>query len=160
MNPNIYFDYKLSLSEIENCRKTNFNNLSFIELYSTLFEGNIYLFFNYNQSEEERKFIILKTGILDYLLQFDGVIDEIDNGNYNTFSVSSDYYSNSLQYIYSNQNDELKIHEVNDNLFTVNCKYSQFKSEYIKFRKNTLEELIFYFPELMNNIDFINHFIK
>lgn len=160
MNSKIYFDYKLHLSEIENCKKINLNSLSFVELYADLFEGNIYIFFNYNQNDTERNFIFLKTGILDYLLQFDSVINEIDNGNYNIFSVSSDYYSNSLSYYYSEENDEFEIHEVNDNLFTINCNYSQFKIEYKKFKKNTLDDLIFYFPQLMENDEFINHFIK
>jgi|GEM_PF-2895016 len=158
MKYNVYFDYKIDLFEIKKENQIDFSALSFQELYANLFDGRIYIFFNCKEKEIRKDFILLKTGIIDYILQFDGIIEEIDGGNNETFTVSADYYSNSLKYFYSDISDELTISEVNDNLFSITCNFSEFKLAYKNFRKLVLEELIYYYPKLKDHIEFINHF--
>ncbi len=158
MRYKVFFDYKIDLSEMKKENQIDFSSLSFQELYANLFEGRIYIFFNHRDERIKKDFILLKTGIIDYILQFDGIIEEIDGGNNETFTVSADYYSNSLKYFYSDINDELTILEVNDNLFSIICKYSDFKLGYKNFRKIVLEELIYYYPKLKDNIEFIKYF--
>src|SRR5688500_15392830 len=96
----VIFEYCIKLN-VSKAERSNFDipKLDIDELKG-IANGKMFVFF-----EPKRDYMILETGIIDYLLQFKSVIDEIDSGNYNTFSVSCDYYSNSLKYLYDNKTD-------------------------------------------------------
>ncbi|MDR6157660.1 translation elongation factor P/translation initiation factor 5A [Chryseobacterium sp. SLBN-27] len=154
----LFFDHKLDLEIIKHENELDLTLLDLFKL-KNVFNGRIYIFFDFN-SRKKRNFIILETGIIDYILQFDNLISYLDKGNNETFTVSNDYYSNSLNYIYSKENDRLEIFEVNNNLFTIICKYSDFKKAYNGFRKRVLKELIILYPNLTYNKIFIEYFIS
>ncbi len=143
------FDYSIPIRTIQS-DLSNFDivNLSLNELKGIAY-GKLYVFF------DASTYIVLETGIIDYSLQFDGVIKEIDSGNNNPFSVSCDWYSNSLNYQYD-KNDSLTIYEVNSGDFEITTKYSLFKKGFLKFKKRILEELVYYYPDLEKNQSFIN----
>ncbi|KQS46603.1 hypothetical protein ASG38_12505 [Flavobacterium sp. Leaf359] len=153
MIDSVFFDYKVDLI---NNTQHSLKTLDIDELKSE-FKGRIYIIFKYDKPKK-RNFIVLETGIIDYLLQFNIVIKEIEMGNYTPFSVSCDYYSNSLSYHYFKENDNLEIYEGNDGIFTITCKYKKFKSNYEEFRKKTIYELVTVYPELKENIAFLENF--
>lgn len=149
----VFFDYTIDLQKVyDQGSSIDFQKLDIFSL-KTIFSGRIYILFD-SENTKKRNFILLKTGIIDYILQFDNLISYINKGNNETFTVSSDYYSNSLNYFYSSENDNFEIHEVNDALYTITCKYMDFQKGYKKFRKKTLNELIILFPELKQNMIF------
>lgn len=147
----IIFEYCLKLNVSQEERKRfDLPRLDNNEL-KAIANGKMFVFF-----EPQREYMVLETGIIDYLLQFKSVIDEIDSGNYNTFSVSCDYYSNSLEYSFDSKTGKLKIVEVNGGDFEITTKYEKFKSSFLKFYKNTIKELFLYYPELQDNEIFLN----
>jgi hypothetical protein len=148
----VIFDYCLKLSVSQKERSSlDVSNLDNDELKG-IANGKIFVFF-----EPKREYMVLETGIIDYLLQFKIVINEIDSGNYSPFSVSCDYYSNSLKYLYDNKTGKLKIIEVNGADFKITTNYEKFKSSFLKFYKNTMEELLLYYPELRDNKFFCSY---
>lgn len=152
----VFFDYKIDLSVIT---QENLNDYKTFELYQLkgICYGHIYIFFDYN-NRKKRNFILLETGILDYILQFDMLfsynLDDKDQINL----VSGDYYSNSLDFTYTKATDDLKIYDINNALYTIICKYKDFKKSYKIFRKKVLNELIIFYPQLEENNDFLEHF--
>ncbi|SHK57492.1 hypothetical protein [Epilithonimonas mollis] len=152
----VFFDYKLDLIEIKKENQLDFTELDIHKLKNML-NGRIYVFFEYD-NPKKRNFMLLDTGIIDYLIQFNNVLTYIDKGNSETFTVSRDYYSNSLDYFYSKENDSLKISEVNSALYTIICNYKDFKKNYEKFRKKVLNELVVFYPQLKENNAFKEHF--
>ncbi|QQV02243.1 MULTISPECIES: hypothetical protein [Chryseobacterium] len=151
----IIFDYKIDFTEI-NSYNYDLDMLDIFQL-KNVFKGHIFICF-YVDDKRKRNFILLDTGILDYINQFDKLITYIDKGNKETFTVSSDYYSNSMNYIYNLENDILEIYETNSAIFNINCKYEVFKKAYKKFRKNTINELLFLYPKLQQNSAFNEYF--
>lgn len=151
----IFFDYKIDLFVIAQDNQIDYKEYELYQLKG-ICNGRIYIFFDYDK--KKRNFMLLETGILDYILQFDNLFSYLDAGNYETFTVSGDYYSNNLSYIYSKENDTLEIHDVNSDLYYITCKYKDFKKAYEKFRKKTLLELITFYPEFKNNKYFIEYF--
>lgn len=142
----VVFDYVIRLSEIESNKiNLDIENLD-IDGLKGIANGKIFIFF-----ESKRQYIILETGIIDYLIQFKQVINEISNNNFETFSVSCDWYSNSLNYIYNKEKDVLKIKEVNSNLFDIEIEYFSFKKALSFFYKKTIDELLKIYPKLINN---------
>jgi hypothetical protein len=142
----IIFDFCLKLNVSQDERSSyDIAKLDIDELKG-IGNGKIFVFF-----EPQREYMVLKTGLIDYLLQFKSVIDEIDSGNYNTFSVSCDYYSNNLEYFYDYKTGKLKIAEVNGAHFKITTEYDNFKSSFLKFYAKTMQELTFYYPELKDN---------
>lgn len=143
---NVIFEYNIPINNVVN-DKSNFDiaALNYDELKG-ICNGSIFIFF-----EPQHQYIILRTGIFDYLKQILGVIKEIDSGNYNPFSVSCDWYSNSLEFSYQKDVDALTIRDVNNNSFNITTKYSLFKKSFKKFYDKTMTELILYYPELVNN---------
>lgn len=152
---NIFFDYKIDLVTIKEENKVDFKVFEIHDLKS-FFNGKIYVFFQY---KSKRNFIILETGIIDYLLQFDDLILSIEKGIYKTFTISCDYYSNNFMYEYSNVNNNLIINEGNANLYTISCDYDDFKKAYLKFKKRTLRELSILYPALIDNKAFNEYFL-
>ena len=152
----IFFDYKIDLARIAEDNKTNYKIFELYQLKGLCY-GHIYIFFDYN-NRKKRNFMLLETGILDYILQFDMLfsynLDDKDQINL----VSGDYYSNSLDFTYIKATDNLEIYDVNNALYTINCKYKDFKKAYEKFRKKVLNELIIFYPELDENPAFLEHF--
>ncbi|EAY25940.1 hypothetical protein [Microscilla marina] len=112
--------------------------------------GKMSIFFK-DQGEK----IVLEPGIIDYLIEFKNVIKEIDSGNNETFSVSSDYYSNSLEYLHDPKNDKFIIYEVNDGAFEITTEYKAFRKAFLKFYQKALEKLVLQYPELRDNKAFI-----
>jgi hypothetical protein len=93
----VILDYKLDFSQIQFENLSDICNKDINELKGS-FNGKIYIFF---QSDNfGRNYIILETGIIDYLIQFKNVIAEIEIGNYTPFSVSCDFYNNNFHYKY------------------------------------------------------------
>lgn len=152
---NIFFDYKIDLVSTNEENKLDFKAFEIHDLKS-FFNGKIYVFFQY---KNKRNFMILETGIVDYLLQFDDLILSIEKGIYKTFTISCDYYSNNFLYEYSNVNNNLTINEGNANLYTISCDYDDFKKAYLKFRKRTLRELGILYPTLIGNKTFNEFFL-
>lgn len=152
---NILFDYKIETGQIT-CHYPHLETLTLFRL-KNIFSGSLYIFFDKND-KNKRNFILLETGILDYINQFDHMISYIDKGNIETFTVSSDYYSNSLNYLYHPKNGMLEIDEVNNALFSISCTYEDFKKAYKKFRKKILDELVMLFPKLAQNSIFTAYF--
>ncbi|KAA2215634.1 hypothetical protein [Chryseobacterium sediminis] len=151
---NVFFDYKIDLITIKEESKVDFKAFEIHDLKS-FFNGKIFVFFQY---KSKRNFIILETGIIDYILQFDDLILSIEKGIYKTFTISCDYYSNNFIYEYSNVNNSLIINEGNADLYTISCNYADFKKAYLKFRKRALRELNVLYPDLINNKVFNEHF--
>ena len=145
----VIYDYSLRLDQIENDKYLELSTITLDEI-KRIAKGRMFIFF-----EPKREYIILDTGIIDYLLQIKGVIEEIDNGNIKPFSVSCDWYSNSLEYTYDINFDVLKIREVNGNLFEIETKYKLFKKSFEKFYKKTMIELSKLYPELSKNKNFV-----
>ncbi|UUC46756.1 hypothetical protein [Flavobacterium cerinum] len=142
----VRFEYILKYSTI----KSDKENLDIAELslpgLKKIAFGKIVVFF-----APKKEYILLETGIIDYLEQFRIIIKEIDSGNHNPFSVSSDWYSNSLKYFYDKKSDKIRILESNDNEFDIMTDYTSFKKAYSKFRENTIKDIIECYPELKNN---------
>lgn len=150
----VIFDYSIQLNivKIEN-QTHDISELSLSGL-KNLGKGKMFIFF-----EPQREYILLETGIIDYLIQLNGVIKEIDSGNFSPFSVSSDWYSNSLDYFYDEKLETLRINEVNGGEFIISTKYNKFKESFIKFYKKTIGELLLLYPELKENKAFIKSVI-
>lgn len=147
----VIFDYTLSLSEIQISNELiNQKELSIDELKS-IANGNIYIFF-----EPQRNYISLETGIIDYLIQLKNVIKEIKLGNNTPFSVSCDWFSNSLSFEYEPPTNILTIREVNDNKFKIKTRLNIFEISFIKFEQRVLRDFEFLFPKLNLNQNFIN----
>lgn len=149
----VFFDFKIDLRHVQDYN-IDFKNSDIYELKAH-FEGNIYILFNYLDT---RDFICLEAGIFDYILQFDAVVQSIENGAQEAFSVSRDFYSNSLHYTVGSLQDDLIIYEVNNAAFKIHCKFKDFKKGYISFRKKILSEISDLFPELSYNVEFIKIF--
>ncbi|WP_347216205.1 hypothetical protein [Chryseobacterium sp.] len=146
----IFFDYKLEPNIIFEDKTVKDYDLYDLKKN---FRGTIYI-------NHPKKKVALETGILDYIDQFDSMFSYIDEGNNETFTVSCDFYSNSLDYLYHEDTDELIISESNSGLFKISCNYSDCKQSYKKFRKTTLDKLIILFPPLKENSAFKKHFIN
>lgn len=147
----VIFDFSLRKSQIKkeldsyDYSKFNEDELKGIAM------GKMYIFF-----ETQREYIILETGMIDYLIQIRDVIQEIKNGNYFTFSVSCDYYSNSLGYEYDDIRGVLTIVETNNRLFKISTNFLAFKKGFEKFPKMVITELELEYPELLLNEAFIS----
>ena len=146
MNKKAHFRYSLQREKIDFERSQYQISQLDIDELKGICNGSIYIFF-----EPHREYIILDTGIIDYLIQLRNVIEEIDSGNHETFSVSCDYYSNSLDFIYYEKEDRLKISDANDQEFEIEIKYSSFEERFSKFLFVTINDLILNYPELKNN---------
>ncbi len=146
---NVTFEFYIPINNVIQ-DKANFDitNLNYDELKG-IANGSIFIFF-----EPQRNYIILRTGVFDYLKQLLGVIEEIESGNYSPFSVSCDWYSNSLEFSYIKNLDELSIRDVNTDNFNITTKYTLFKKSFKKFYDKTMKELTLYYPELTNNVNF------
>lgn len=153
----VFFDYKLNISTILEKNDIKLKSYDIHELKSFVY-GNIYIFFYYHTSK--RDFIVLETGIIDYLLQFDDLFLSIEKGIYKTFTISCDYYSNNLLYKYSIKSNIINISEGNANLYTIDCNYDIFKMAYMNFRKKIIKELITFYPDLNTNVCFVKNFIE
>lgn len=151
----VFFDYKIDITTINEESLLDFNSLNIYDL-KNLFKGRMYIFFDWNN--KNRNFMFLETGILDYIVQFDELFSYIDKGNSKSFTVSNDYYSNNLNYLYSRENDDLQIYEVNSALYSIICKYKDFKKGYTIFRKKALSEIVILYPNLKTNSTFIETF--
>lgn len=151
----VLFGYKLENKIVEDI------TIKYCDIYDLKkkIRGSIYIYFDYSNIKTRKK-IILETGILDYILQFDSLFSYLDKGNNEAFTVSYDFYSNSLDYFYNNDINELIISESNNGLFRISCNYTDFKQGYKKFRKKTLNELTILFPQLKQNITFKKYFIN
>jgi len=146
----VIFDFSLSLSYVQSERLSkDVSQISAAGLRG-LCTGRIFIFF-----EPQREYIILETGVLDYLLQLRGVLREIDSGNYKTFAVSSDYFSNNLQFTYSPQSRILEIYEANGREFKIKTRYEEFKQKFLEFFPKAMSELVLLYPELCKSQAFL-----
>jgi hypothetical protein len=147
----IIFDFSLSPTLVQKEREgQEISQLTLDELRRIAL-GKIFIFF-----ETKREYILLETELIDYLLQIRGVIDHIDSGIHQSFTVSRDCFSNGLTFTYLPQQQLLEISEVNAALFKIKTSYKEFKKEFSKFFNSTMSELVVYYPELHNNSTYIN----
>lgn len=145
----IYFDFSIKTKVVEDeSTNNNVEKLSLDELKGIM-NGNLFIIF-----EPQREYIILRTGIFDYLKQIQGVIEEIEQGNLTPFSVSCDWYSNNLSYKYEKSNDQLRIIDVNEQRFEIVTSYKLFKKAFDKFYKQAIEDILLLYPALRNNFQF------
>lgn len=113
-------------------------------------KGKIFIIF-----ERPRDFIVIESQVYDYVDQILGVIQQIDNGNHETFAVSSDYFSNNLRFTYDPTSKNLEIYDVNGGDFSVESPYEIFRASFLSFYKRFLTEFIMMYPELNENNDFL-----
>jgi hypothetical protein len=116
-----------------------------------LAKGRIFLTF-----EEPRHFILIESEVLDYLLQLKGVIDQFDSGNYRTFTVSPDYYSNHLEFTYIVEDRQIEIYEANGGDFRFAVSYGEFRKSYLDFFHTAIYEFLTLYPALSNSNFFRN----
>ncbi|MDQ6528088.1 hypothetical protein [Flavobacterium sp. LHD-85] len=154
----IIFDYKLDLKVVESERKAGNIREYDIDWLKGICNGRIFIFFD-SVNSEKRNFMLLETGIIDYLLQFENMFSYKEEPDYVFSLVSCDYYSNSNYFKYTLP-DNLEIKEGNGGIYVINCKYSSFKKSYENFRKKVIGELIVYYPELLENNSFKDIFLK
>ncbi len=114
-----------------------------------LARGKIFIVFN-----GLRDFIVIESEILDYLIQLKDVVGQIDAGNYETFAVSGDYFSNNLRFSYSPQSRKLEIYEANGGNFKIVTAYKEFRASLLEFYKQALSDLRMLYPELAENDEF------
>lgn len=146
----VTFEYSLKYDTIYQENKIyNLPELSIHEL-KRITIGKIFIFFL-----PQRNFIVLNTGIIDYLQQFKQVFKEVDSGNFNTFSVSCDWYSNNLSYIYDDVTKTICITETNGQEFEIITDYRVLKKSFIKFWNEIIKDLITYYPQLKLNNAFM-----
>jgi len=145
----IIFDYSIKAHVVDSeIASHDIENLNYDELKSIM-NGSLFIFF-----EPQREYILLKTGVYDYLKQIQGVIEEIEAGNSEPFSVSCDWYSNNLKYEYEKSIDQLKIIEVNSRAFEIITSFKVFKNSFEKFYKETIKDILHLYPALKGNPNF------
>ena len=105
--------------------------------------------------DNPRNFMVIDSEVLDYLDQLKGVIRQIDIGNHKTFTVSGDYFSNSLDFTYTPSSKMLTIYEANGGDFTINLPYRDFKSAFLSFYDQAMTDIQIIYPELRKNKEFI-----
>jgi hypothetical protein len=146
----VLFDYSLRASVVKQERES-FDIANFEEesMLNAIANGSLYIFFLPTE-----KYIILETGLLDYIQQLTNVIFTLSSGEKRTFAVSCDYYSNSLGFELV-QVDILEITFKNEIRDPITCSFKEFKSSFERFKKLVYEEIVFYYPELYNNFLFL-----
>lgn len=100
-------------------------------------------------------FFIVESQVLDYANQLMGVIAEFDRGNYDTFAVSPDFFSNNLKFKLDSSSKQIEVCEVNAGLFRLQFSYKQFKQSLNIFYAQLMEDLQLYYPELTTNKAFL-----
>lgn len=142
----IIFDYSIKANVVNNeIASFDIEKLTYDELKGIM-NGCLFIFF-----EPQREYIILRTGIFDYLRQIQAVIEEIEDGNSKPFSISCDWYSNHLKYEYEKSNDQLKIIEANGQTFEITTSFKLFKNTFKKFYQETIKDIYIMYPDLKNN---------
>lgn len=154
----IIFDYKLDLKVVDSERKAGNIKDYDTDWLKGICNGRIFIFFD-STNCKKRNFMLLETGIIDYLLQFDNMFSYKEEPGYIFSLVSCDYYSNSIYFKYTLPNN-LEIKEGNGGIYSINCKYKSFKKAYMNFRKKVIGELAIYYPELLENNSFKENFLK
>lgn len=101
-----------------------------------------------------REYVVIESEVYDYLDQLRGVIDQIDSGNHETFTVSGDYFSNNLRFTYEPSTKMLELYEVNGGAFSIRIAYKDFRSSFLSFYKRALGDLKVLYPELSENEEF------
>ena len=142
----VVLDFNLSFVRLKEDKRRNLKELDLWGL-KELAEGKIFIFF-----EPQRTYLILdEIGIIDYLIQFRSVISSVDSGIHETFSVSSDYYNGSLTYSLKAGGDFF----IRDDWgVKIKTNYYAFKKALKKFDKDTMQELLLIYPELVKNKNF------
>ena len=147
----VEFNFSLNYSEVikdrnqYDLRKINISGLKGIA------KGHIFGFFY-----PPRKYMKLgEVALIDYILDFVAITEEVDLGNFNTFSVSKlDWFTASLGYVFDAETGFLTIREANGGEFTIVTEFAVFKKEVIKFYNSTMSELSLIYPELNDNVAF------
>jgi len=152
-------DFKFSIN-IQNVIKDRKNyditKLDFKGLKYIAFGNIIITFENTDQKMD------ISSGLIDYLYLLESVIASFSTFNKSfTFTVSSyDFYSANFEYEYNKNKDVLKIKGITDCLVNISCSYSEFKSSFFKFKSSLVKELVFLYPELVDNETFSNLWLK
>jgi hypothetical protein len=147
----VEFNFSLNYNEVikdrnqYDLRKININGLKKIA------KGHIFGFFY-----PPRKYMKLgEVALVGYILEFCIVIDAIELGYFNPFSVSKlDWFTASLGYVFDAETGFLTITEANGGEFTIVTEFAVFKKEVIKFYNSTMSELSLIYPELNDNTAF------
>lgn len=142
----IKFDYSLNLKKVES-EKQNFNisTMDFYDLKREISNGKVFVIF------DEVSCLSLDIGIIDCLIQFNDVVLTIDAGSEYAFSTSWDAYSNRINYIHNPNLGTLQIIEGHVEDYNITVNYKDFKKGFQRFCKRALEELPFYYPNLVDN---------
>lgn len=101
--------------------------------------------------DQPRTVITIDSEVLDYVVQLKGVIDEIDAGNHETFTVSGDYYSNNIRFSYDPVSSRIEVYDVNGGEFRIVLPYREFRTSLLSFYKRALSDLERLYPELKAN---------
>ena len=103
---------------------------------------------------EKRESIVIESEVLDYILQLKDVILDVDSGNFKTFTISRDFYSNNLQFTYDSENKKIEIYEGNNGEFRIITNYSDFRLNFLSFFKRALLDLELIYPDISLNQHF------
>lgn len=142
----VQFDYALRATVIQSDRaQLNVRELDKRGL-QRIAKGKIFL-----TIDKPREFVVIDSEVLDYLVQLKGVVDQIDAGNHNTFTVSGDYFSNNLKFAFEKASETLEIQEANGGDFTIKIPYKDFRTSLLAFYKQTLADFLILYPELNKN---------
>ncbi len=106
-------------------------------------------------AEEPRQSIEIESEIIDYLDQLMGVVQYLDSGNTESFTVSADYFSNNLRFLYDRSTMNLTIKDVNNGERQVTVPYNDFRQSFLKFYKQATRDLEMLYPELSENKEFL-----
>lgn len=147
----ITIDYSLRPATVDGDRRAfDISNLDEVGLRK-LGKGRLFVIDNKN-----RNFFVVESQVLDYANQLVGVAAEFNRGNYETFAVSPDFFSNNLRFKYSPQSKQVEVSEVNGGSFCVSFVFSSFEYALKRFYSDLLAEYQSHYPELAHNGAFQN----
>jgi len=146
MTTTIIIDYSLRPTTVTSDRKS-FDVRSLDEKgLRKLGKGRLFVIDN-----EKRCFFMIDSQVLDYANQLVGVLSEFERGNYETFAVSPDYYSNNLSFKFDPQAKKMEVYEVNGGDFRLSIPYKPFKEALRRFYSDLLDDYLLLYPELEDN---------
>jgi hypothetical protein len=150
----IQIDYALRYATIQRDRECfDIPNCGLSSLKG-LATSKVYLLF-----ETPREHLILESGLLDFIYQWSGVVQELDKGAQETFAIDGDYYSNHFGFLMDSLKNVVEITEPNGGTHVTTQDYGLFRRAVLRFVESAIVELQLLYPELNSNNVFVSKFI-